>query len=133
MEKIKQIGNLYSRESRDNPNQGRVYDTEAISPTLTTMKGGNKQPFIIENFYSNCDLRVRKLTPRECWRLMNIPDADFDKAQEVISNSRLYSCAGNAIVVSCLMALFSQLNITGIKTWNDMEVDEIYEKIYKEE
>jgi DNA (cytosine-5)-methyltransferase 1 len=57
--------------------------------------------------------RIRKLTPRECWRLMGFDDADFDKAQAVgTSNTQLYKQAGNSIVVNCLMAI-----IDGIQ-WN---------------
>lgn len=47
--------------------------------------------------------RIRKLTPRECWRLMGFDDADFDKAQAAgISNTQLYKQAGNSIVVNVL-------------------------------
>ena len=55
------------------------------------------------------DLRIRKLTPLECWRLMGINDEDFYKAQKVNSNSQLYKQAGNAIVVDVLAAVFMQL------------------------
>lgn len=52
-------------------------------------------------------IRIRKLTPRECWRLMGFDDADFDKAKAVgISNTQLYKQAGNSIVVNCLEAIF---------------------------
>jgi DNA (cytosine-5)-methyltransferase 1 len=44
-------------------------------------------------------LRIRKLTPRECWRLQGFPDWAFDKAQEVNSNSQLYKQAGNSVTV----------------------------------
>lgn len=58
--------------------------------------------------------RIRKLTPRECWRLMGFDDADFDKAQAAgISNTQLYKQAGNSIVVNCLEAIFN-----GIE-WSD--------------
>lgn len=55
------------------------------------------------------DLRIRKLTPLEYWRLMGIDDKDFYKAQKVNSNSQLYKQAGNAIVVDVLAAIFMQL------------------------
>lgn len=45
------------------------------------------------------DMRIRKLTPRECWRLQGFPDWAFDKAQEVNSNSQLYKQAGNSVTV----------------------------------
>lgn len=55
------------------------------------------------------DYRIRKLTPKECWRLMGISDEDFEKAQSVNSNSQLYKQAGNAIVVDVLEAIFGRL------------------------
>lgn len=64
--------------------------------------------------------RIRKLTPKECWRLMGYTDADFEKAQASgVSNSQLYKQAGNAIVKQVLMAIFSQMGIRGVKAWND--------------
>lgn len=54
-------------------------------------------------------LRIRKLTPKECWRLMGFTDADFEKAEKVNSNTQLYKQAGNSIVVDVLMAIFSKL------------------------
>ena len=55
------------------------------------------------------DLRIRKLTPRECWRLMGFDDEDFEKASKVNSNAQLYKQAGNSIVVNVLMAIFNEL------------------------
>ena len=55
------------------------------------------------------DLRIRKLTPLEYWRLMGIDDEDFYKARKVNSDSQLYKQAGNAIVVDVLAAIFMQL------------------------
>lgn len=52
---------------------------------------------------------VRKLTPREYWRLMGFTDDDFDKAQAVNSNTQLYKQAGNSIVVNVLEAVLSNL------------------------
>lgn len=55
------------------------------------------------------DLRIRKLTPKECWRLMGFDDEDFEKASQVNSNAQLYKQAGNSIVVNVLMAIFNEL------------------------
>lgn len=56
--------------------------------------------------------RIRKLTPRECWRLMGFDDADFDKVQAAgISNTQLYKQAGNSIVVDCLERILNNLLI----------------------
>lgn len=48
---------------------------------------------------SNAKLRIRKLTPKECFRLMGFADADYEKAEAVNSNTQLYKQAGNSIVV----------------------------------
>ena len=55
------------------------------------------------------DFRIRKLTPKECWRLMGFSDEDFAKAEKVNSNTQLYKQAGNSIVVDVLMAIFREL------------------------
>lgn len=81
----------------------RVHDPNYISPTVNTMTGGGHEPKIMK------DLRIRKLTPRECWRLMDFTDEDFDKAQRVNSDSQLYRQAGNSIVVKVLEEIFKQM------------------------
>lgn len=55
------------------------------------------------------DFRIRKLTPRECWRLQGFPDWCFDKAQEVNSNSQLYKQAGNSVTVNVIDAIAREL------------------------
>ena len=55
-------------------------------------------------------LRIRKLTPKECWRLMGFDDEDVDKCIKAgISNAQLYKQAGNSIVVNVLEAIFKEL------------------------
>lgn len=192
--RIKQLGNLLPDKNFTNPQCGRVYDPEGLSPTLNTMQGGGREPKIIEpiicrsigrnpenpsdrtagapteqrlepnsqgisntlttvqkdNYvlepakivtignidghetgrvldirgitqtlkataYKNpvkilcdADYRIRKLTPRECFRLMGFTDAEFDRIKGV-SNTQLYKQAGNSIVVNVLAALFDKL------------------------
>ncbi len=54
--------------------------------------------------------RIRKLTPKECWRLMGFADEDFEKAKNAgVSNSQLYKQAGNSIVVNVLMGILNNL------------------------
>ena len=55
------------------------------------------------------DFKIRKLTPRECWRLQGFPDWAFDKAQEVNSNSQLYKQAGNSVTVNVITAIAKEL------------------------
>lgn len=70
-------------------NKGGEHD---IAPTLSSNSWQ-------ENNLLKSGFRIRKLTPRECWRLQGFPDWAFDKAQEVNSNSQLYKQAGNSVTV----------------------------------
>lgn len=58
--------------------------------------------------------RIRKLTPKECWRLMGFDDSDFEKAQQVCSNTQLYKQAGNSIVVNVLEGILRNLGLQPI-------------------
>ena len=75
--------------------------TDGITNTLTTVQK--------DNYLFETNFRIRKLTPKECWRLMGIDDECFDKAQQVNSNSQLYKQAGNGIVVDVLYYIFKEL------------------------
>ena len=55
------------------------------------------------------DYKIRKLTPRECWRLQGFPDWAFDKAQELNSNSQLYKQAGNSVTVNVIEEIAKRL------------------------
>lgn len=81
---------------------GRVYHKNGVAPTIHTMGGGNQEPKIIE--YQ----RIRRLTPRECFRLMDFPDT-FDFS--VVSDSQAYKQAGNSIVVNVLYKIIKNLNL----------------------
>lgn len=96
-------------------NQNRVcYSVDYVSPTITTCGGGHREPKIIEPLLTETvvdQYRVRKLTPRECWRLMGFTDEQFDKAAEVCSNTQLYKQAGNSIVVNVLEEIFKNMTV----------------------
>lgn len=97
--------------------RGRVIENGKICPTLTT----ENIPNVIElgnpkfyNFIYKIDdewwlIRIRKLTPKECRRLMGFYDEDFEKAEKVNSNTQLYKQAGNSIVVNVLEEIFKQM------------------------
>lgn len=126
---IKKIGVL-----QPNFNQsGVVYGTDGIAPTIRAYQGGGLEPKIIqrghgynrggehdiaptltsnsyhENNHLSDGYRIRKLTPRECWRLQGFPDWAFDKAKEVNSNSQLYKQAGNSVTVNVIEAIAMEL------------------------
>ena len=104
--KILQVGNIVKTGQFDNPQRGRIYDPDGLAPTLNTCSGGGLEPKFIDR--SRVDVRIRKLTPRECFRLMGFTDDDFDKIKG-ISNSQLYKMAGNSIVVNVLTEIFKEL------------------------
>ena len=188
---INQVGNIVKTTSfGGNPQVGRVYGTDGISPTLNTMQGGGREPKIVipvltpdrvkkrqngRRFKTNgeptftittqdrhgvlvreatkqgyavadvgdsvnlshpnsktrrgrvgkniantlltsdeqgvvlSDYKIRKLTPRECWRLQGFPDWAFDKAQKVNSNSQLYKQAGNSVTVNVIEEIAKRL------------------------
>ena len=92
--------NLYDEQGKETSFQDRVYKTDKISPAITT---SFRPSYEIEKY------RIRKLTPKECWRLMGFSDEDFEKAAKVNSNTQLYKQAGNSIVKDVLMAIFRQM------------------------
>lgn len=77
--------------------------------------GGNRQVKILDEYEYN----IRKLTPRECGRLMGVSDEDITKMEKVNSNSQLYKQFGNSIVVDVMVAIFEKLNIEQEKEKND--------------
>ena len=85
--------NLYEKSNR-------CYFDDGLAPTLTATSSDEK---IISN------LRIRKLTPKECFRLMGVKDEDFEKCAKNQSDSSLYHLAGDSIVVNVLMAIFKEL------------------------
>lgn len=114
-----------------------VYDCDGLAPTLLAGmgEGGGKVPTFIENenfefppkqelklrlkdmledevdekYYISKASKIRKLTPKECWRLMGFCDEDFEKARQVNSDTQLYKQAGNSIVVNVLAEIFKNL------------------------
>lgn len=62
-----------------------------------------------ENQNQSQNYRIRKLTPKEYWRLMGVKDEDFEKVAKNQSNSSLYHLAGDSIVTTVLMAIFGQM------------------------
>ena len=83
----------------------RIVKDECVG-TLRTINGGGVSKYILEG---DTMYRIRKLTPKECWRLMDFTDEDFTKAEKVNSNTQLYKQAGNSIVVNVLVAIMGQL------------------------
>ena len=97
--RIEQVGQI----SSDNSQYGTVIGENGLCSTLQAGTHGYANSCIATQY------RIRKLTPRECWRLMDFSDEDFEKAEEVNSNTQLYKQAGNSIVKNVLIAIFGQM------------------------
>ncbi len=93
--------------------RGRVQDNGDTYPTITA---GETEICRIESRY-----RIRKLTPRECGRLMFVSDTNITKMLAVVSNSQAYKQFGNSIVVLCMIAMFSNLNIQNLPRWDEIK------------
>lgn len=91
--------------ARNFGSKGKVCKEDEICGTLQAAmgSGGGNIPLTYNNF------RIRKLTPRECWRLMGFKDKYFDRVKGV-SNTQLYKQAGNSIVVDVLKYIFEELH-----------------------
>lgn len=93
--KIIRVGSINTSQD------GVIVSANGIAPTHTA--GHGNTPKVEHN------LRIRKLTPKECYRLMGFDDDSFSKAEAVNSNTQLYKQAGNSIVVDVLEYLFVNL------------------------
>ena len=129
--KIEVLGN-YSPSGHD---ASRIVHPNGLAPTVKENHGtvtATIEPAIVEDFYKSreeriyseyspalradrsglkvCEeLRIRKLTPKECFRLMGFDDSDFEKAEAVNSNTQLYKQAGNSIVVPVVEYILKEL------------------------
>ena len=132
--KVLQVGNLVYGSNFSNPQRGRVYDVNGVSPTMCTYQGGNLQPKILQRArgfnkggeHTNCStitscgwqdnnilqeyFRIRKLTPLEVGRLMDVDDADIRKIQSAgISETQQFKMFGNSIVTNVLFHIFRKM------------------------
>ena len=187
---VRQVGNIVKHKGFSNPQRGRIYSANGLSPTLNTVQGGGLEPKVLierplkgltkngwhfeqnvfsknsiaatlkagggsgnipkivckpcltpdrtnkrqngRRFKENGDpeftltsqdkhgvligdgksIAIRKLTPRECWRLQGFSDEQFDKAKNAgVSNSQLYKQAGNAVTVDVVEQIGKRLVI----------------------
>ena len=108
---LRPVRTKYGKEIRKAYENGEVEESrhnmtkleprqDGISNTITTVQKDN---LLKDGF------RIRKLTPRECWRLQGFPDWAFDKAQEVNSKTQLYKQAGNSVTVNVIKAIAERL------------------------
>ena len=92
------------------PEMFNPYNKTEIKDIVPTLTGQGDSITKSGTVLKNENLRIRKLTPKECWRLMGFSDEDFEKAQNIpTSNTQLYKQAGNSIVVNVLEKIFKNL------------------------
>ena len=101
---VKTKTTLFNYDDSENFMKGksRFTQTETL-PVLLTRRSHHR---IVED---ENPYRIRKLTPKECWRLMGVKDEDFDRVEPYITDRFLYHLAGDSIVVNVLMAIFKRL------------------------
>ena len=92
---------------------GTHESTPHLLKTLVTDDEGIDEHSNPNTMSDTSNLRIRKLTPLECWRLMGFDDEDYYKAEKVCSNSQLYKQAGNSIVVNVLQEIYKNLFLKG--------------------
>lgn len=115
---IECVGNV---NPSGNGMNGNVFSDEGLAPTLTTNKGeGNK---ILSN------LRIRKLTPKECFRLMGFDDSAYEAASKVVSNSQMYKQTGNSIVVDVLYYILVELYKAMAYLFDDLKLSSFFSGI----
>ena len=124
----KVIGGLGEKKSNGGQQyfqQDRVYDIGDVAMALpSALPGGSYRYLMVKKVNEIKELnpkwifevdgekyyiRIRKLTCKECFRLMGFTDEEFEKAEKVNSNTQLYKEAGNSIVVNVLEAIFAEL------------------------
>ena len=110
----KLVGGIGEKNFGKQYRQGnRVYDSDEIAMALNAQPvgnaGGYSYLYAVEEEQPKIRWRIRKLTPKECIRLMNFTDRDYEAMAKYVSNSAIYKAAGNSIVVACLIAIFSSL------------------------
>lgn len=97
------INHSYTTSEQRNTLDKYIESKNGVMPTLTT------RPDCLGYATLPPDVRIRKLTPKECWRLMGFDDISFGKAEKVNSNAQLYKQAGNSICVPVLEAILRNL------------------------
>ena len=127
---VMQVGNIVDDTNIGfkNPQRGRIYSADGLSPTLNCCKGGGLEPKIVEGEIKSNNLlelvqtglvRIRKITPREAFRLMDLEESDIDTLlSSGLANTSLYQLAGNSICVGVLYHLFRKMFV---ETENESE------------
>ena len=93
------------KPKKNNGLPGKNITTNTLTARYEGVANGS---YIVESKQKNV-IRIRKLTPKECWRLQGFPDWAFERAAKVNSNSQLYKQAGNSVTVNVIEAIAKEL------------------------
>lgn len=114
--KMKDVKKIHLKIQEDTKKgYAKAHNGDGVYINRPHQKRGVVQKDMIQTIKTNPDvgvvenMRIRKLTPKECYRLMGFSDSDFENAASVCSNSQLYKQAGNSIVVNVLYYIFKEL------------------------
>ena len=124
--KIVQVGNINPSGKGMN---GNVFDENGLAPTLTTNKGEGNKIAIHQVHKIEPPIRIRKLTPKECFRLMGFSDENFEATEKMVSNSQLYKQAGNSIVVDVLYYILVELYKAMPYLFDDLKLSSFFSGI----
>lgn len=119
------------------PDSGKIHQNQEVYATVggvcctlkaTTYKDPTK--VMEDDDMNEKKYRIRRLTPRECWRLMNFTDEQFDRAKAAgLSDTQLYKQAGNSIVVGVLEQIMSNLYDAMPYLFDDLQVSSYFSGI----
>ena len=89
----------------------RIYDCNAVSPCLTHNNGNASggSVLILNNNETNLYRRIRRLTPKECFRLQGYSEEVIEKGSKGISDTQLYKIAGNSVTVNVVYEIIKKI------------------------
>lgn len=121
---VKKVGKTTTKSGRTHQKDD-VISTNGISTTLLSTDYKQPKQICIEDI----NICIRKLTPKECFRLMGFDDSAYEAASKVVSNSQLYKQAGNSIVVDVLYYIFVELYKAMPYLFNDLRLSSFFSGI----
>lgn len=105
-DEVKLVGGIGEKKSNGGTQyyeQNRIYDSEHLATSIPAESA-------FHLYYQTSNLRIRKLTPKECVRLMGFTNEDYQAMRDIgMSDAAIYHMAGDSIVVPVLISIFSQL------------------------
>ena len=123
---LERIGNVNPSGKGQN---GTVVDSNGLARTVTIEKGEGQKILVRELELDKEIIRIRKLTPKECFRLQGFCDEDYEKAKAVNSNTQLYKQCGNSITVDVLYYIYVELYKAMPYLFDDLKLSSFFSGI----